>query len=486
MIRRALVVFAVLFVPVSPARGTETLSPLHVVQRHIVDVDGRTVLLRGVNVNQLGDYYQPNPDYPSTVPLDVTQFDGIARLGMNVVRLIVHWSLLEPSAGEIDETYVAKIRQAVDWASARGIYTVLDMHQDAWGKYIATPPGETCLPGFSRAVGWDGAPQWATLTDALPTCRLLLREVSPAVAQAAESFWIDRDGIQSHLVNVWARLASEFASDAAVAGYDLMNEPHPGWVLGHSELTFLGLYYRRALDAIRAAETEAMGFHHIVFFEPMDHWSATSAGFSPEPFTLDPDIVFAPHLYAQSLTVDHAIGHDVITIKDGFDEADRESMRYGTTFWSGEWGWFGGNPDLDHIAEYARQEDAHLVGGAWWQWLQACGDPHSIGTQGGDPPARTDSLRRMDCTTGDIAEPTPSIAHILSRPYVRAGPGLAMLEADPDTRVLRIEGDGTGTLDVWMPGTTVPSAPDGATVTSVDGGFRVLVPVAGSYHVVLS
>jgi len=142
------------------------------------------VLLRGVNVNQLGDYYQDDPSIPSTVPLTATDFERIAALGMNVVRLIVHWSKLEPQRGVIDAAYVAQIHRAVDWAAANDIYVVLDMHQDAWGKYIATPPGETCLPGFDRAIGWDGAPQWATLADGLPTCRIQLRELSPAVAQA--------------------------------------------------------------------------------------------------------------------------------------------------------------------------------------------------------------------------------------------------------------------------------------------------------------
>src|SRR5438045_7068872 len=45
--------------------------------------------------------------------------------------------------GVFDTAYVDRIRQAVGWARAHGIYVVLDMHQDAWGKYVATPAGRS-------------------------------------------------------------------------------------------------------------------------------------------------------------------------------------------------------------------------------------------------------------------------------------------------------------------------------------------------------
>jgi endoglycosylceramidase len=206
----------------------------------VVDRGGRHVLLRGVNVNQLGDYYQANPAIDPVIPLTEEDFDRIASLGFDSVRLLVHWSALEPTRGAFDQAYVARIRQAVRWAEERGIYTVLDMHQDAWGKHVDTPPEEECAPGFSRAVGWDGAPEWATFTDGLPTCRAGgVRELSFAVGQAWQSFWADRDGIQGRLVETWARLAREFATDPAIAGYDLLNEPNPGYTVGASGPTVL-------------------------------------------------------------------------------------------------------------------------------------------------------------------------------------------------------------------------------------------------------
>src|SRR5439155_21221668 len=127
----------------------------------LVTNDGRQVVLCGVNVNQLRDYWQQSPALPPTVPLTSDDFAGIHALGMDVVRLLVHWSALEPERGRFDEGYIDRIRQAVGWARQQGIYVVLDMHQDAWGKHIASPASEQCAPGFSHQQGWDGAPKWA-------------------------------------------------------------------------------------------------------------------------------------------------------------------------------------------------------------------------------------------------------------------------------------------------------------------------------------
>ena len=48
--------------------------------RRIVDDQGRTVLLRGVNVNQLGDYFQVRPDIPPAIPLTRGDVERIAAL----------------------------------------------------------------------------------------------------------------------------------------------------------------------------------------------------------------------------------------------------------------------------------------------------------------------------------------------------------------------------------------------------------------------
>jgi len=284
---------------------------------------------------------------------------------------------------------------------------------------------------------------------------------------------------------VWAALAREFAADPTIAGYDFLNEPHPGWTLGPSELLFLGSYYHRVLDAIRRAEEGAGGFHHIGFFEPMDYWSTVSVGISPLPFSADPDIVFAPHLYGGSITADRSLGLDLISIPFGFDEAAREAARYGTTFWSGEWGWFG-DPATQAamVKQYAAQEDAHLVGGAWWQWKQSCGDPHTIGTPGGKPPPQSGNLVLLSCPTNTDLGIVRPFANVLARAYPRAAPGeLRALASDSDSGLLDLDGEGCGQLDLWSPKAPTVGGTGISDVTIVPSaaGFRVRTTTSGPY-----
>ena len=79
----------------------------------VLDAAGRQVILRGQNLNTLGDYYQANLSLAPTYPYADADLAEMARYGVNVVRLIVSWSKLEPTQGTIDVTYVGQIRHAV-------------------------------------------------------------------------------------------------------------------------------------------------------------------------------------------------------------------------------------------------------------------------------------------------------------------------------------------------------------------------------------
>lgn len=415
----------------------------------VYDSERRQVLLRGVNVNALGDYFQSNPAFPTVAPLHRSDFRRIRRLGFNSVRLIVSWSKLEPQRGAFNIRYVEKIKGAIRWARHLGLYVVVDMHQDAWGKYIATPEGASCPPGTNPSIGWDGAPKWATITDGASTCNFGARELSPAVAAAWKSFNADRDGIQTELVKTWRRLARKLAANKTVAGFDLLNEP------GITDAAGLGRFYGRAIDAIRAGESSRpRGVHHIVFFEPSVLWSALGTYPTPPPdFTDDRNIVFAPHIYAESIAP--------VSIAEGFAFAAETAAGYGTTVWSGEWGYFASNPadDEDKITRYGEAEDDAAYGGAWWDYKQSCGDPHMIGTRGGLPAPVSVSLIRFDCDVpggvgNEIGVPD-DFRTVLSRPVPRAVPGrIVSLESDGAARTMSLEGRAKRSacgLEVYVP-----------------------------------
>ncbi|NUW35689.1 cellulase family glycosylhydrolase [Nonomuraea sp. SMC257] len=478
----AVVAAAALAVPLLQP-GTTTAPPARTkgltlsADRRIVDADGNEVLLRGVNVNQLEDYFQKFPDKAVTRPLTEADFAGMEHLGFNVIRLALSWSALEPQPGQYDRSYLDRISWAVETAAKHGLRTVIDMHQDAWGKGVHAAPGTVCDNG-SPMHGWDGAPTWADRFDGAPRCEFTGRDISPAVARAFTNLYQDRDGIQTRLVAAWGMLAERFANEPMVAGYDLLNEPGFGEAPPITSGVLLGRYYDRAIKAIRAGEQR--GFPHLIFFEPSVLWSGLGFEVSvPKDFTDDRLIVFAPHLYNESITIDQGTGLTVTSIERGFDLASRAAAYYGAGLWSGEWGWFG-DPASAPITRYTDQEDRHRIGGAFWVWKQSCGDAHAgaEATTGGN-------LMIEDCATGKDLPPAHAYVAELSRPYPRSAPG-RLTGLTSDQASLTVQGDGSGCgLDVWFPGSARPVV-RGTGVTDVAvrqaaGGWRITGCTRGAY-----
>ena len=439
------------------------LLPLHVDHVDsptIRDSAGRQVLLRGVNVNGLLDYAQLKPRLPATVPLRRRDFRRMAALGFDLVRIPVNWSRLEPQRGTFNRTYVAHIRERVHWAAAQGIYAVVDLHQDAWTKYLATPDGEVCPRRSRPSQGWDGAPLWATLSDGLSTCMVRDSRNSPAVERAFTSFWHDRDGIQSELLGTWRQLANALAGERAIAGWDVFNEPNSGDLDPAGEPALLGAFYRSAIAAIREGESAAQGgFQHVVFFEPSSRWPGNSpqSHVPPPGFTQDPNVVYAPHLYAGSLgDTDGPRWRGAINSE--FQDAAAESQLYRAPLVTGEYGWFG-LPHRRRIAYFSRKIDARLWGAAWWQWNNACGNPNAFRNGRDRRPTRiVGNLYRYSCPDQRPLSPLPTTRRILERPYPRAAPGrLTLLRSHPDAARFLIEGvapsppSGNCRLVIWIP-----------------------------------
>ncbi|MCJ1676623.1 cellulase family glycosylhydrolase [Streptomyces sp. APSN-46.1] len=61
-------------------------------------------------------------------------FDTIAAQGFRSVRIPVTWSGHQSATAPytIDATYMARVKQLVDWALADGLYVVLNVHHDSW------------------------------------------------------------------------------------------------------------------------------------------------------------------------------------------------------------------------------------------------------------------------------------------------------------------------------------------------------------------
>ncbi|MFL5886301.1 MAG: glycoside hydrolase family 5 protein, partial [Thermoleophilaceae bacterium] len=363
----------------------------------IVTADGRQVLLKGVNADGIVDYwrkdlrvpYPPDvsayangrcaPDDPSVegVPICDFDFDQMRPLGYNTVRLNLSWSLLEPQPGRISGEYLDRIAQVVDWARASGIYVVLDMHQDAWSKYVYSTPSDPCVPPYQPTVGYDGAPQWAS-THSTPACALNgVREIDSAVAEDFQKLYDDDNGpdgvgLQEHYAAMLVALARRFHDDPTVAGYEIINEPHPGFapVPGAQDAAQLFPFYANMVAAVTKAVPR---FRQLFFVEPDAIRNVTDQRSVLTPwstYSSYPNVVYAPHIYTGVFTADQEVASTRFFPSDGgYKSAIGDAQVLGLPLWVGE---FGNNPqDDDTLLKTSYElQDKYGLAGTLWLWKE--------------------------------------------------------------------------------------------------------------------
>jgi hypothetical protein len=245
----------------------------------IIDDEGRTLILRGVNLG--GGSKSPfgppgwgldprslhNPAAASFVgrpfPLEEAEahFERLARAGLTFLRLVVTWEALEHAGpGLYDEAYLAYLRKILLVAERYGVSVFIDPHQDVW----------------SRWTGGDGAPAWtleklgmdldrldltgAALTrqrygelhksprhpEGEPFPRMIWpsnynryaaatmfslffggRNYAPDMSVEGENI---QDWLQGRYIAAFRHCYRRLKNCAALAGWGVMNEPHYGFI----------------------------------------------------------------------------------------------------------------------------------------------------------------------------------------------------------------------------------------------------------------
>ena len=260
--------------PVVYPAVSEASNPLFVDGRHIRDRQGRSVLLRGVNMS--GDSKVP-PFMPVT---DAAMLDPLPDWGINTLRLLFTWEAYEPRRCQYDAAYLQYYEQIVQWAAARNIYVIVDFHQDAYSRFSIDGCGE-------------GFPEWALYSG--------IARKQPDNGHACEGwgtkmifdlshhntwhhFHANTEGARSRYIEMTRSVAERMAKYPNVIGYELINEP---W--GNDQE--LAALFNDAGAAIRSRHPSSILFvpPHALMSSGMGSNNIAKPAFG--------NFVYAPHFY---------------------------------------------------------------------------------------------------------------------------------------------------------------------------------------------
>ena len=445
--------------PGSPPAQSE-LPAVQVQGTTFRDSMNRQVLLRGYNARVQG-IFDVTFDDGRTALEDIPPFaerdaQRLEELGLNVLRLAVNWSGLEPQPQQYSDSYMQRIDAVVDLGRRHHFYVLIDMHQDA----------------YSKEIGEDGAPLWAIV----PPPRLLegpltdldSRRSSPQVLAAFASFFRNRPGpdgrgLQDAFVAAVQQLVKRYAGNPAVIGYDALNEPV---VFNDAPLD---VFHARFAAGVHAVDGNA-----AIFFEPTGLRNSADAARIPAAPWANGAGVYAPHIYTTifSPPFDGWASEDPAVLAPSMASAAQEAQGWGTPLFIGE---FGTDQSVDRGPRWLEAEldlqDQYLASGTIWVWRET-------GVWG---------------LVDSDGNPRPATVRVVSRPYPRAVAGDLVGIERPGPGLLRVRYRATGatasvphevsastdyrtSFEVRCDGARVP-------VTHFTGRVEFTCPAAGDEHV---
>ena len=196
--------------------------------------------------------------------LNEEDMERMKQWGFNIVRLGIIWEAVETAPGVYNHTYLSEVEELVNRLSEKGIYSIIDTHQDLFSRMLCgegvplfyNPSWEELdheCPSF-QLVGaifklFHQCDSFSTYNipldaDGLPDIKECAKRdfialfTSPEVASAWGYFWENTNGIQDKFANYWRVVAAKFMDNTNVLGYDLLNEPWNGNMYQDSSLAY--------------------------------------------------------------------------------------------------------------------------------------------------------------------------------------------------------------------------------------------------------
>lgn len=325
---------------------------VHAKDAALVDGSGRELLLRGIG---LGNWMLPEgymwgfgvgAESPREIEALVSRLLGeraaaefwegfklayvteadialIASSGFDHVRLPINARGIQDDAGAPIEAGYAMIDRLIEWCRSHGLWVLLDLHG---------------APGGQTGTNIDDSPR-----------------------NLPELFLDDR--YRELTITLWREVATRYAGETVVLGYDLLNEPLPNeWQFSHAGA--LAELYRDLTREIRSIDPD-----HLIVYEGA-HWATNWQIFDE---VWDSNSMLQFHKYWSS--------PDTGTIAAFLETRER----LGLPIYMGE----GGENTLEWIYAAHRLYESHGIGWNFWPWkkIETRTSPVSI-----TPPAGWDRV----------------------------------------------------------------------------------------------
>jgi endoglucanase len=314
----------------------------------LVDPSGRDLLLRGVG---LGNWLLPEgymwkfghgAESPREIEALVSRLAGadwaaefwqrfrdafiteadikkIARSGFDHVRLPINAKIIQDPDGEPIEAGYALIDRLIGWCRRHGLWVLLDLHG---------------APGGQTGTNIDDSPHGRP-----------------------ELFMNER--YRRNTLRLWRDIATRYADNTTVLGYDLLNEPLPNqWQYTYAEEL-------RELYVDLTAEIRAVDPDHLLVYEG-SHWATNWSIFTE---VWDENSLLQFHKYWSS--------PDLASI----DPFLRTRDALGLPIYMGE----GGENTLEWLYAAFRMYESQEIGWNFWPWkkIDTRTSPVSIDAPGG-------------------------------------------------------------------------------------------------------
>ena len=228
-------------------------------ERVIRDKEDRHVIFHGVNVvYKVAPYIPDEQIYDSQSSLTDADIDNLVSWGFNMVRLGVMWEAVETAPGVYNDTYLAEVDKLITKLGEKGIYTLVDAHQDVLARVVC---GEGIPDFYAKEVLQGPEYCFSALEDTLLSplfkqygfCKSIkdydykvdsngnpeisecqkesffIYYTSPEAMSLFRAIYFNEYGMQDNMVNYWEKVANALSPNQYVMGFDPFNEPMPAW-----------------------------------------------------------------------------------------------------------------------------------------------------------------------------------------------------------------------------------------------------------------